>query len=79
MIKQVFDAVFEKGLFRPLAPLDVPLPEGQQVRLIVEAPDSPEEVLKLATVVYEDFSDEQIDAFEQIILNRGDFFGGRTP
>jgi ribulose-5-phosphate 4-epimerase/fuculose-1-phosphate aldolase len=43
MIKQVFDAVFENGVFRPLVPLDVPLPEGQQVRLVVEAPESPSE------------------------------------
>lgn len=78
MIKRVFEAVFENGVFRPVGPLAVPFPEGQQVRLVVEAPESPEEVLKLATEVYEGLSDEQIDALEQIILTRRDFFGSRS-
>jgi predicted DNA-binding antitoxin AbrB/MazE fold protein len=79
MIKQTFDAVFENGVFRPLAPLDVPISEGQQVRLVMEAPESPEEILELAMHIYDNLSEEQIEEIEQIILNRRNFFGDRAP
>lgn len=75
MLKQMFDAVFENGIFRPLTHLDIPILEGQQVRLVVETPESPEEVLELATRVYNNLSEEQIDEIERIIVNRRDFFG----
>lgn len=79
MIKQTFGAVFENGVSRPLAPLDVPISEGQQVRLVTEAPESPEEILELVMHIYDNLSEEQIEEIEQIILNRRDFFGDRAP
>ena len=77
-MKQAVDAVYENGVFRPLKSPE--LSEGQHVRLEIEA--SPEErlddLLELAARVYEGLSDDQIDAIEEIVLDRQDFFGGRT-
>lgn len=78
MVKQTFEAVFENGVFRPLTSFKVPIPEGQQVWLVMEAPESPQEILELAAQVYEGLSERQIDEIEQIILDRQDFFSDRT-
>lgn len=77
MTTNTCEAVYENGVFRPLAaPANVA--EGQRVRLTVE-PDPEVDVLALAAKVYEGLSEEQIDEIERIILDRSDFFGGRTP
>lgn len=76
---QKIDAVFERGAFRLLSPANVSLPEGRRVRLTVEACDSPEDILSLATQVYEGLSESEIDEIEKIALDRKNFFGGRTP
>lgn len=78
MLRQTCEAIFENGVFRLLSPLDIAIPEGQQVRLIVEIGETPEDVLELATHVYDGLSEQQIDEVEQIILNRRDFFGERA-
>jgi predicted DNA-binding antitoxin AbrB/MazE fold protein len=77
-VAQTLTAVFEKGLFRPLTRFNLPIAEGQQVRLIVETPAPPTEILALATQVYEGLAENEINEVEQIILNRQDFFGGRV-
>ena len=77
MIRQTLDAVFENGVFRPLEPRQVPVSEGQAVRLTVEAFDTAEEALELATRVYDGLSEQEIDEIEQLALNRGDWFGER--
>lgn len=77
MVTQTLDAVFENGVFRPLTPLNIAIPEGQQVRLVVEAIESPAEALALAIQVYDGLSEKQIDEIEQIILKRRNFFGDR--
>ncbi len=41
---QIVTAIFEKGLFRPLTDFNLPLAEGQRVRLIVETPSALSEV-----------------------------------
>ncbi len=77
MTANTCEAVYENGVFRPLAaPPNVA--EGQRVRLTVE-PGPQQDVLELAAKVYEGLSEEQIDEIEKIILDRGDFFGGRPP
>lgn len=75
---QTFTAVFEKGLFRPLTGFDLPIAEGQQVRLIVETPEFPTEILALAAQVYEGLTENEVNEIEQIIFNREDFFSGRA-
>ena len=74
-MSEIIEAIYEKGVFKPLQNLE--LPEGQHVRLVVEAaePSSSTDILALAAQVYEGLSPEDIDAIEQIARNRGDFFG----
>jgi len=76
-VKCTLDAVYENGIFRPLKPPE--LPEGEQVRLMVETPtkDAATDILRLAAQVYEGLSDAEIDEVERIALNRRDFFRGR--
>jgi predicted DNA-binding antitoxin AbrB/MazE fold protein len=78
IVKHTIDAVYEDGAFRPLAPLDEPIAEGQKVRIRVETVPSPEEMTRLAASVYEGLSDEEIDEIEKIILDRS-FFSDRNP
>ncbi len=78
MLKQTVDAVFENGVFRPLTPRDIPIVEGQQVRLTVETLESPAEVLELATQVYDGLTEQQIDEIEQLALNRSNWFDERS-
>ena len=74
---QTLDAIFINGVFQPLNPKTISIIEGQRVRLVVEPIDSSENTLDLATSVYKDLSEDQIDDVEKIILNRKDFFKGR--
>ncbi len=78
MLKQTVDAVFENGVFRPLTKRDIPIVEGQQVRLTVETLESPGEVLELATQVYDGLTEQQIDEIEQLVLNRSSWFDERS-
>lgn len=73
---QTVEAIFEHGVFRVLNASDLPLSEGQQVRLIIETPtENSAELLDLAAQVYEGLSSRDIDEIERIALERGDFFG----
>jgi len=74
---QTFDAIFINGVFQPLNPKTISIIEGQRVRLVVEPIDSSENILDLATSVYKELSEEQIDEVEKIIFNREGFFKGR--
>jgi predicted DNA-binding antitoxin AbrB/MazE fold protein len=69
------EAVFENGVFRPLVEPSAVVTEGQHVRLVVELPDATEDILALATSVYDGLSSQEIDELEQIVLDRQDFFG----
>ena len=77
-MKQTVEAVYENGVFRPLR--STGLSEGQHVRLEIETPpeESCDDLLELAGRVYDGLSDDQIDEIEKIVLDRNDFFGGRT-
>lgn len=66
---QVYDAVYENGIFRPLEPLPAHLAEGQQVRIVVET-DTPEDILRLAARVYAGLSEQEIQEVEKIALDR---------
>ena len=79
-MSQIVDAVFERGMFRPLATPNVPMVEGQHVRLTVDTLDvHPAEMLEAAAQVYAGLSERQIDEIEQIALERRDFFRDRAP
>ena len=78
-MKDTVEAIFEKGVFRPVMPKNISIPEGQPVRLLVETIDPGKDVLALATKVYEGLAKKEIAEIEQIVLNRQDFFGDRKP
>ncbi len=78
MKTETIEAVYEGGGFRLVAPADLELAEGQKVRLVVEPIEKPDDVLALAARVYEGLSDEQIDAIEEHLARREDFFGERA-
>jgi len=74
MAQQTVDAIFENGVFRPLIPASVSIPEGHQVQLIIRVPESSEEILALAMNVYAGLTEEEVDEIEQIALDRREFF-----
>ena len=77
MATETIEAVYEHGGFRPIAPVDMNLTEGQKVRLVVEPIEKPDDILALAAQVYEGLSNEQIDSIEQHSRRRENFFGER--
>ena len=72
---QIIDAVYEHGTFRPITPSAVPLSEGQQVRLVVET-NSPDDILALASQVYDGLSEQDVNEVERVALDRSAFFTG---
>ena len=77
-MKETIDAIYEKGVFRPLKPSTIL--DGLKVRLEVEIlpESSPYDLLELAAQVYDGLSNEQIDEIEQIVLDCRDLFGDRS-
>jgi len=75
MTTETIDAIFEHGTFRLVRPPTIPLRDGQRVRLVVEAEESPDAVLALAASVYAGLSPQDITEVEQMALHRRDFFG----
>jgi predicted DNA-binding antitoxin AbrB/MazE fold protein len=72
MTTQICEAVFQNGVFRPVEPISAELAEGQHVRLVVEVEDN--DILSLATGVYDGLSDAEVNEVEQIALDRRNFF-----
>ena len=75
-MRHALDAIYEKGVFRPLDRQDLAIPEGQRVQLTVDDGAEPE-ALRLATAVYNGLSEGDIRDIEKIALDRGTFFGRR--
>jgi predicted DNA-binding antitoxin AbrB/MazE fold protein len=75
-VKASVDAVFQDGVFKPVSPPG--LPEGERVRLTVErvAQAKPEDILKLASRVYEGLSQGDIDEVEDMARHRALFDDG---
>ena len=67
------DAVYQDGVFRPVSPPE--LPEGERVRLTVErvAQSTPDDILRLASQVYEGLSQQDIDEVEDMARHRALF------
>ena len=68
-MKETIEAIYENGLFRPLEPGAVAVPDGQLVRLTVESSPA-SRILELAARVYEGLSEQDIDDIERIALKR---------
>ncbi len=73
MAIETIEAVYEHGGFRPVSPVDMMIPEGQKVRLVVEIVEKPDDILELAAQVYEGLSEDQIDAIEEHTRRRENF------
>ena len=78
-MRQTIEAVFENGSFIPLDKVSLPFSPGQRVKLIVEvSSESQEDLIELATQVYDGLSDQEVDEIEQIALDRTNFLPDRT-
>ena len=65
-------AKYEKGVFRPVTP--PPINEGEVVTLVVTKEDTAkQDVLVLASRVYEGLSEKEINEIEAIALDRSNF------
>ncbi len=77
---QTIEAIYQNGMFKPLNPISEEITEGKTVELTIKDKKlSPEEMLDLASRVYEGLSDEDINEIEKIALDRSNFFGDRKP
>lgn len=76
-MKQAIEAIFENGVFRPIHCHPPALAEGQRVRITVDNECEPES-LQLLMRVYDGLSDSDIKEVEDIALDRGNFFPGRS-
>ena len=77
-MSQTVEAIYQNGIFKPLKPISEEIAEGETVEItITEKKLSPEEMLKLASQVYEGLSDDDIAEIERIALDRSNFFGDR--
>ena len=74
---EICEAVFENGIFRPVAPAGLSFVDGQHVRLIAET-SSPEDILRLAAQVYDGLPEQQVNDIEQAAFNRSAFFTSPT-
>ncbi len=75
---QTIEAIYQNGMFKPLNPISEEITEGKTVELTIKDKKlSPEEMLDLASRVYEGLSDEDINEIEKIALDRSNFFGDR--
>jgi hypothetical protein len=64
-------------LFRLSTQLEVPLEEGQRVRLTVEKLLPADEMMESLANFYDGFSEEEIAEIEKIMLDRSNFFPER--
>lgn len=74
---QIVEAIYENGMFRPITPADLPLSEGQQVRLLVDTVTA-EDILAMAAQVYAGLPEQDVEDVERIALDRSVFFTGPT-
>ena len=75
---QTIEAIYQNGIFKPLQPVSVEIEDGKKVELTVtDKRLNPQEMLDLASHVYEGLSEEDIEEIEKIALDRSNFFGDR--
>lgn len=78
IISPSVEAVFERGVFRPVVPIHFSIPEGKRLKIHVETESYSNDVLELASRVYDGLSEQEIDEIEQIALDRTHFFNKGT-
>ena len=76
-MKQLIEAIYEDGAFRPIQQDTVDIADGQRVRITIEDEEEPD-TLRLATSVYDGLSESDIDEVEQVALDRRGFFARRN-
>ena len=76
-MKHTINAIYENGMFRPIGITTVPFIDGQAIRITLDDEVDPE-ALRLAMNVYEGLSVTEMNEIEQIALDRGNLFGGRS-
>ena len=76
-MKHTIDAIYEKGIFRPIRREAISIVEGHQVRITVEDEVEPD-ALRLAMAVYDGLTDKEIGEIEQIALARSKLFRNRS-
>lgn len=72
-MRQAIEAIYENGVFKPVAPDQVQMVEGQRVKLVVDE-HALSEPLRLAAQVYAGLSVQEVDEVESIALDRRHFF-----
>ena len=76
-MKIELDAIYEDGVFRPVAPPTTIIADGQKVRITVDNEALPP-ALQLLRSIYDGLSEAEIDEIEQITLQRGNLFAPRS-
>jgi predicted DNA-binding antitoxin AbrB/MazE fold protein len=74
---QTVIAVYESGVFRLSNRLEIPLQDGQWVRLTIEQLLPDDEMLELFANFYDGLTEEDIAEIEKIMLDRSNFFPER--
>ena len=75
---QTIEAIYQNGMFKPLNPVSEEIAEGETVEITIKDKRlSPDEMLKLASQIYEGLTEEDINEVERIALDRSNFFGDR--
>ena len=78
MTIQTVEAVYEQGTFRLVQSPSVPFQEGQRVRIVVDTEADAEDILALATSVFDGLSEQDIQDIDAISSQRNPFFGKRS-
>lgn len=78
MTIQTVEAVYEDGMFRLIQSPKLLIEEGQRVRLVVDTEPIMDDVLALATSVFDGLSEQDISDIEAIAHQRKPFFGDRS-
>lgn len=69
---KTIEAIFENGVFKPTSPPDIS--EHKRVTLIIkENNEETPDILSLASTVYDDLSQSDIEDIEKIALDRSRF------
>jgi predicted DNA-binding antitoxin AbrB/MazE fold protein len=77
MSTQTIEAFYQKGSFQLLQPPPLSLREGQRVQITISTAVSPDDVLLLATTIFDGLPTKEIAAIQEIVLQRQCFFGER--
>jgi predicted DNA-binding antitoxin AbrB/MazE fold protein len=72
-MKQIVDAVYENGVFRPLSPLDLPSGERVRVEIDVKPQVDVNAIVSQFREVYAGLTPDEIAELEAVILDRSSF------